>query len=427
MKIELPYGDGVEALVVPSEIGVDYVFPHDGAVVEDPAAGLAHACDHAIESAPLRERISADDRVVVVISDLTRDHGTQTLLPHLIALVGECGVAAERMHVLVARGTHRNLSREEKRFFRRPEFKGITIEEHDCDDGERLSALLLTRRGTPVRVNRALRDADVIVLLSPVSFHYFAGFGGGRKLIMPGCSDRTSILANHRLSLVDKHPARLHPSCRPGNIDGNPVHEDMVETASALDRVFTVNFFSDTSANIAYINAGGLVAAHTLACEAYCARHRVQLTATAQVLILSAGGAPYDANLLQAHKALFHGAQAVAPGGTILYYAACGEGVGSESLATALAGPREVFLDSAMDDYALNNQTAVSVLALTSKYRVGMVTSLSEDVLTQANVRRCRNAEAFIAEALEESNATRLAVIRHGSATLPMLKEVGGP
>lgn len=423
MKIELPYGDGVESLVVPPTVGVDYIAPRETPPIEDPAAALSLACDDALDSEPLRERVRPGRRVVIVVSDLTRDRGTQTLLPELVELVLGYGVTAPDVRVLVARGTHRHLSREEKKFFKRDVFKDIAIEEHDCDAGERLSALVLTRRGTPVRVNRALRDADLIILLSPVSFHYFAGFGGGRKLIMPGCADRSSILVNHRLSLVDEHPVRLHPSCRPGNIDGNPVHEDMLEAASALDGVFTVNFFSDTSGNIAYINAGSLLHAHTLACEAYAERHCARLSSRVAVLILSAGGAPYDMNMVQAHKALFHGAQAVVPGGAILYYAACPEGIGSQSLEAGLTEPHDGFLDRAYNDYALNNQTAVSLLALTSKFQVGIVTTLDDDVLANANLRRCRNAEAFLAETLDEAGIDRIAVIRHGSLTLPVIRE----
>ena len=135
------------------------------------------------------------------------------MLPLLTGYLESRGIARSRLRILVARGTHRKLTKDEKRYFKQDKMQGIQVEEHDCDDASSMSALVLTQRGTPVRVNRLLRDAGLVILVSPVSFHYFAGFGGGRKLVLPGSSDRTAILANHRLSLLDSNPVRMH-SCK---------------------------------------------------------------------------------------------------------------------------------------------------------------------------------------------------------------------
>jgi nickel-dependent lactate racemase len=322
----------------------------------------------------------------------------------------------------VARGAHRKLSKEEKKFFKTDALQGVTVEEHDCDNSVKLSALLLTKRGTPVRINRLLKEADLVILLSSISFHYFAGFGGGRKLVLPGCADRAGIVANHRLSLRDTKPVKMHPACRPANLDGNPVHEDMCEALAALGNVYALNFFCDVTGRLVYLNAGDAAESHLLACEAYDDIHRVRSSRPTDVLILGCGGHPYDVNLLQAHKALHHGAAAVNPGGAILFFARCAEGVGSESLVRALLKPREDFLDSAYRDYDLNNQAGVSLLRLTGNHSVSMATELDDGTLENAGITRCTNAEAFVADALETHGADRISVVPHGSRILPFVK-----
>ncbi len=424
MRIDLPYGDESRSLLAPGGVGIDHVTPSDEPAIDDISAALGAACAGPVDSKPLAARAGSGTKVLLLVSDLTRSPATKDMLPAMVAELEGCGVARGDMSVLVARGTHRSLTKEEKAFFREGAMKGLAFAEHDCDDASSLGALLLTKRGTPVRIHRAVCGADLVILLSPVSFHYFAGYGGGRKLILPGCADRDAILANHRLSLCDSHPVTLHPSCRPGNLQGNPVHDDMVEVVQALSHLFAVNFFAGVDGQTHFVNAGDPVFSHDEACSAYAAHYRIDGPARSSVVIASAGGSPYDINLLQAHKAVYHAAEATVEGGSIVLYARCGEGVGSESLAHALARPRDEFLDDAREDYALNNQTAVSLLRLTEKYRIAMVTELDDDVLECAGIERCSNAEAWVAEALEEHGAGSMSIIKYCGQTLPRaLKE----
>lgn len=420
MRIELGYGQENAAVMIPSGVSTEYVTPREITGFDDTAGAIGRAFSQPVEAPPLEEFLGADDGdVLLVVSDLTRSGGTKEILPLVVSYLETSGVSRRRIRFLVARGTHRKLSREEKQYFKSDQLKGVRVDEHDCDDSSNMSALLLTKRGTPVRVNRLLKNAGRVLLVSPVSFHYFAGFGGGRKLVLPGSADRAAILANHRLSLVDEKPASLHPACRPGNLDGNPVSDDMEEALSALKNIYALNFFSDTSGRTVYINAGDPVQSHAEACEVYRKVHRVPMERSCDIAIVACGGHPYDMNLLQAHKALKHGAEAVKPGGTILFYAQCGEGVGSESLERAIRTPRESYFNSAYSDYDLNNQTGVSLLSLTDRYRVTMVTELDDEILTAAGIARCTNAEACLASALEMYGDGRVAVVPYGSQTLP--------
>lgn len=426
MEIRLPYGKTERALRIPDGVRVDFLGPGEPPPIDDLPEAFARACRSPIGGPPLEELAKAAADAVILISDLTRSKGAEVVLPLCISHLENLGIPAASIRILVARGTHRKLSKTEKAFFRKGPLAGIALEEHDCDDPERLSALVLTKRGTPVRVNLALKDAGVVIVLAPVSFHYFAGFGGGRKLILPGCADRQAILANHRLSLVDGRTVKLHPSCRAGLLEGNPVHEDMCEAVSALKRVFSVNFFADRSGNIVFLNAGEILRSHAEACAAYRGAHARALAQLYPVVVLSAGGHPFDVNFLQSHKPLRHASPAVSKGGAILYFAECEEGVGSAPLEAALRREKADFLKHAYKQYDLNNQTAVSLADLSSRFEIGVVSKVNPEVLAACGLKPCADPEAFLADVIGRRRASAIAVIEEGHNFLPETVPGGG-
>ncbi len=426
MKVDLAYGDDQISVLLPPDQTVDFFVPREIAGYEDLSLALEKALTSPIESDPLADlvdrQVAADQNILLVVSDLTRSGGTKEVLPLLTGYLEAQGIPRSRLRILVARGTHRKLTKDEKRYFKKDQMQGIQVEEHDCDDAASMSALVLTQRGTPVRVNRQLREAGLVILVSPVSFHYFAGFGGGRKLVLPGSSDRTAILANHRLSLLDSNPVRMHPHCLPGNLEENPVSEDMGEALAALKNVFGINFFGDKQGKTVYINSGNPVLAHEEACDVYTGVYRLPVEQLYDVALVSSGGYPYDINLLQAHKAIKHGAVAVKPGGTILFFAQCRERVGSDSFSKALATSGDKFFEKAWEQYDLNNQTGISFKGLAGRYNIEMITDLPDDAIKNAGVKKCLNAEASLASALERHSTNRIAVLPYGSQTLPYVK-----
>jgi nickel-dependent lactate racemase len=419
MNITIPYGTETADLRLPSDVDVEFLRAESTPPAANAEDALTAALAKPVGAPAPAATLTPSSSVVVLVADITRAKGTEKLLPLLVRYLTNAGVEAGAITVLVARGAHRKLTKAEKDFLKSSGMGGVRIEEHDCDNAAALSALLLTRRGTPVRTNKALRDVDCIILLSPISFHYFAGYGGGRKLVLPGSADRASIVANHRLSLVDSDPVTLHPACRAGNLEGNPVHEDMCETLSALDGVFGINFFADAKGDVLFVNAGEPIRAHAEACENYKRVYLRRVDDPFGVMVLSAGGFPYDINLVQAHKAIRHTAGAMKDGGSILYFAQCEEGVGSESLQKALRMDRGKFLKTAQKQYDLNNTTAVSLHELGERFDIGVVSTVSVDVLLACGMKPCLNAEGFISRALDKQVTNRVGVITHGSTLLP--------
>jgi nickel-dependent lactate racemase len=199
----------------------------------------------------------------------------------------------------------------------------------------------------------------------------------------------------------------------------------MCETLGALKRVFGINFFADRTGDIAFLNAGDPIQSHVEACEAYRDAHTCTIEDPYSVVVLSAGGYPRDMNFLQSHKALRHAAAAVKSGGSVLYYAECEEGIGSESLGKALSLKKKDFLSTAFKDYDLNNQTAVSLHGLSERFEIGMVSAMNVDTLLSCGIKPCVNAEAFLAEALDKHNTDKIAVILDGGDLLVRLKAGG--
>jgi nickel-dependent lactate racemase len=425
MEVSIRYGNGEKTVKIPPEVRIEFLTPRLPSPIENLEEALLSACRAPIASPPLDELVRGDGKAVIVISDLTRSRGTEKLLPLCVQYLNNLDVPASSIKILMAKGTHRRLSKEEKKVLKTSLLSGVGIEEHDCDDASRLSALLLTQSGTPVRVNRALKEADVCILLAPLSFHYFAGFGGGRKLVLPGAADRAAVMANHRLSLIDSRPVALHPNCRSGILEGNPVHEDMCEVVEAIEGIFNISFFSDTSGNVVSIKAGDAIRSHEDACAEYKNLFLHAVGDPYDVAILSAGGHPNDVNFLQSHKSLRHGSGALKKGGTILWFAECPEELGSENLKSALSIPKDKFLKQAYEAYDLNNQTVVSLYELVENFEIGMVSAMNVDTLIDCGIQSCVNPESFLAEALEKHGAERLAVIPHGSCTLPF-QVIGG-
>jgi nickel-dependent lactate racemase len=418
MFFDLPYGKERKTVRIPEGVQMDYLIPDELPPLPSVEKSFLSACYNPVDSEPLEKLAREAGRVVVLISDLTRGGGTKTILPLCLGVLKDSGLAAENIKVLIARGTHRKLTREEKQYFKTKDFAGITVLEHDCDNSSELSALLLTSRGSPVRINRAIRDAGLVVLLAPVSFHYFAGFGGGRKLVLPGCADRASILANHRLSLLDSRPVGLNPLCKPGLLKNNPVHEDMVEALGAITGVFAVNFFNNLEDETVFVNGGSPLRSHQLACDAYRTSHLKEIDQPYGVLILSPGGYPFDINLLQSHKALRHASAALRQDGAVLFLAECSEGIGSAGLDSAFDKPKDKFLKMAFINYQPNNQAAVSLLEMQDKFKIGMVTGLEYEVLKKFNFEPCDNLELFIAASLERTGASTIGVVPHGNSIL---------
>ncbi len=428
-EVTLPYGPGRLTAPVPEGWALDVIAPAGPGDLPDLRRTLFDALERPLQSAPLSQRLPAQGRVLLLLSDHTRRDGKRTLVPRLLEYLAGCGLRGDRVHLMFAAGTHPPMTAEQRQaavgagpLRAHPHFQ------HDCQAPAR--SLGTTSRGTPVALNERLWDYELIICFSAVTHHYFAGFTGGRKLLLPGAAAQRSIRANHRLVLDDGDGAGRRVGVGPGRLAGNPVAEDMTEAAALFDRpVFAaVGVAGQQPGGFAGLWAGDLEAAHRTACRAYLG-WRLQRVERPYGLVLSAsGGHPLDRNLIQAHKGLDSAARLVAPGGIIVHAAACGEGLGASGLGPWLElSNRAEHARRLRRDYAIYAQTLLALRDKAAAARIILVTGLDGDTVRALGMEPADGLDTAIQRALAAMPAEpTTALFPDASRMLPVPADAAG-
>ena len=339
--------------------------------------------------------------VCLVVSDHTRKTAADIVLPILLTGLAERGCDPRDLSVLVASGIHRRTTDGELRrilgAIAYPQLTGRVFQ-HDPDDASSLADVGTTRRGHRVRVNRRALEADRLVLLGTASYHYHAGFGGGRKLLVPGLAARETIAFNHSLTL-DPDRDRIHPGAAPGVLDGNPVAEEMMEGARLCKPDILINTVLDAAGRLIGLFSGDLDAAHRAACRFVEQVSRVTVRELADFVVASAEPA---ADWIQSHKALFNACRVVKDTGRIVLLAPCPEGLGNERFRYWIRKPtiEEMFRELRQSP-EVNGQTALSTK--TRGRRTILVTGLSPTDTADLGIRTAPDLDAACRLALDES------------------------
>lgn len=325
--IRLKYGRGEVAFPTAEFRGLDTLEARPPLLPASPDTLIGQSLARPIGSLPLSRILHPADSVAIAISDVTRYSATEIFLPHLLREIDAAGVPRNRVTLFVARGTHRALTDEELREAVGQELSsGIRVEQSD-PDGE-MTNLGTTSRGTPVLVYRPVLEHDRIVLTGTISFHYFAGFGGGRKALVPGCSARETAAKTHFRIFRTDGPGK-HPLARTGILAGNPVHDDALEAVAMAQPAFLLNTLLSPDRKLFDAVAGHWQKAHEEGCARYAKVFRVRIPRRYPLVIASAGGHPKDINFIQSHKALDHAFHAVEEGGALILLAECPDRFGS--------------------------------------------------------------------------------------------------
>ncbi|MEA3012993.1 MAG: lactate racemase [Sphingomonadales bacterium] len=399
MTIQLGYGRGA----VPFEFeGGRFEVLEGEASEERPLtdAEVGAALDDPLDSQPLEDIISPGESVLVVVSDATRATGSAQVVNLLVRRLISLGVAPHDLRVIFATGVHRPVTREEKAELLTPFIvQRVRTLAHDADDGSRHVTLGETERGTPVELDRALFEHSHVILTGAVGFHYFAGFTGGRKSVCPGLASRRTIEATH-LQALDFESGGRRAGVGAGRLDGNAVHEECERIAAEAAPSFLVNTVTDARGRVVRLYAGDWRAAHRMACAGYADSHTVLIKERREVVVASAGGAPADLNLIQAHKALEMASYACAEGGHIVLAAECADGLGRDDFLKWFDAPDSRALATRLrDSYEVNGQTAWSLLTKAERFRVHLVSNLAEEDVRRMRMTPARTVEEAVARA----------------------------
>ena len=415
-SLEFAYGDQRLRVAVPHTNLLGVFSPRNAPPPDDAAALIGTALQQPIGTPPLRALARAGQRVAVVISDLTRPCPSAQLLPPILDELKAAGVADAAMTIIIALGLHRPMTDAEiEAAVGREVAQRVRVLNHDPADTVHLGA---TSAGTPVEFFRPLVDADLRVCLGNLEFHYFAGYSGGAKAILPGCASRATISANHAMM--------AHPDARAGRVDNNPVRRDIEEGVAMLGADFMLNVVVDEAHRVTAAVAGDVIAAHRVGCDLIRQRGALPIPQRADVVLAGAGGWPKDVNLYQAQKALENASYAVRPGGTIVLFAECREGFGSPVFETWMrdAASADDILARIQQGFVIGGHKAAAIAAVLKRAHLYLVSSMVDDALTRLGIRLCHDAGEAVAQALAEAGrgATVLALPDAGSS-LPLVGE----
>ena len=313
------YGNTTVTLPIEENQVIGVIEGNETPVLDDIEGELYKVLDNPIESAPLSEVASKASSIALIVSDMTRFWMRQDIIVPLLVryLVEKCGRKYEDLEIIIATGTHVGGSEEELRTLVTSDiYDKVKTVNHDCRADD-LVYLGTTSYGTPVKVNKDAADADLVICLGAATYHVMAGFGGGRKSILPGISSLETIKHNHAYSLApDKFIT--NPEIGNGVLDGNPLNGDMLEAAAMMKNLFMVTLVTDTEFRLSSIFAGHWRKSWEAACEEVRRIYRVPVKEKADVVITSCGGFPKDESLYQGTKAVDNVISALKDGGTLV-------------------------------------------------------------------------------------------------------------
>ncbi len=375
--------------------------------------------EDAVDSPALKDCIAPTDGVTVVISDITRAYMHQErVCPLLLDYLHDvCGVPYENIVYLVAVGTHRHQTAEELPKVASPYVaERVRVINHDCD-GE-LAYVGATSRGTRVEVNPLVVGRKVILIGGTVH-HFFAGYGGGRKSILPGVAGRATIMQNHAHAL-DPLAAQPNPLCGLGVTALNPVHEDMAEAAALVNPAFGINLVCDGQGRHLALPSGHWLRAWEESCALADRINGVPIPEKADAVVVCAGGYPKDINLYQSCKSLINGFQALKPGGRLIFISECREG----------GGPAEFFgwsqhlpdnLDAALRaDFTVAGYIFYECVAIADSAEVHVLSALNPADLKAMHM--IPHAAAQELESLLDFGNQHVIVMPRGANTVPLIK-----
>jgi len=371
----LPYGDKTISFTLPEGQCIGRLEPLTPEPSRPPKEMLARALANPIGSPRLREIAAGRKSASILIPGKTRVAATQYYVPALIYELNAAGIPDEKIEVFLATGTHElHLESDVAGLLGEEAAQRVRCFAHDCHDESSLVSLGTTERGTPVLFNRRVLDTEVKILTGRLVPHYFAGFSGGRKALLPGVAGFATVLANHKLTL-DPHRG-IHPDVAPCSLARNPVHLDMMEAAAMTKPDFCLNTILDTKRRLVDVVCGDWVTAHELICaRAYCML-RVTVAEPVDVVITSAGGAPSDCNFMQSLKAVFDIQDIVRPGGAILWVAECPFGIQPGFLEWGAIESDEELEIAVREKYALTGHNSLMLRRLIRRADVALLSAL---------------------------------------------------
>ncbi len=412
MKLRFGFGTGFQEVEVPEQNLIGELHANEVPVDLVGEAEVKRALENPIGSPRLKDLVHPGETVAIVTSDVTRPMPTCKVMPALLDELYAGGIKPEDITLVFALGSHRKQTDEEKRRLAGERaWNEVRCVDSDPDD---CISYGVTSRGTPVDITRVVAEADRRICLGNIEYHYFAGYSGGAKAIMPGVSTRAAIQANHSRMVL--------PEAKAGTLETNPLRMDIEEAGAMVGIDFIVNVVLSEHKEILKAVAGDVTQAHRVGCRFLDTLYRKELKEPADIVLVSQGGAPKDLNLYQTQKALDNAKHAVKDGGVIILIGSCREGLGERTFEEWMtsAPSAHSLIERIGREFRLGGHKAAAIAMVLERAEVDLVSELDDDFVRSIFLVPQPSAQVALDRAFEKlgKDATVLAM-PYGGSTLP--------
>ena len=412
MKIEVGFGNGIQTCEIPDKNLIQILKPNPVSTEISGADAVRYSLEHPIGTPRLKDIVRPGEKIVISTSDITRPMPTWEVLPAVLDELYEAGAKADDITLIFARGSHRAQTDEEREHLAGTRaFREIRCVDSTYDDCVHYGT---TKAGTPVDIMRLAAEADRRICLGNIEYHYFAGYSGGAKAIMPGLSTPQAIQENHSRMVEEK-------ACT-GNITDNPIRDDLEEAAAMVGVDFIVNVVLDEHKRVLQSFAGDMIEAHRAGCRFLDQLYQVEIPRRADIVMSSQGGAPKDLNLYQTQKALDNAKHAVKPGGTIILVGSCREGLGQKTFEEWMlrAEKPDDLIRDVRQNFKLGGHKAAAIAMVLQKAGIKLVSEMDADFVRSVFLEPYEDLETAFADAMKEHGEdASVIVMPYGGSTLP--------
>ena len=412
--IEINIGKCSQQVEIDAHNLLSVLMPNEVSVDRAGEEAIEEALDHPIGTEKLETIVQPGESIVIVTSDNTRPMPSSVVLPHVLARLQKAGVRDEDVTIVFALGAHRKQTEEEKKYL-----VGTSIYERFKtvdSDPEDVIRMGMTRQGTPVDITTIVARADRRICLGNIEYHYFAGYSGGAKAIMPGVSTRDAITFNHRLMVEEASHA--------GSSDDNPVRKDLEEALHYCPVDFILNVVLNEKKEIVYAVAGDVIKAHRKGAQFLDEFYLNKIEQLADIVIVSQGGFPKDLNLYQTQKALDNAQHAVRENGIIILVGACNEGLGDNVFSQwMLASPSPAaIIERLRKGFVLGGHKAAAIALILQKADIYLVSEMSDALVDKMFMKPFSSVQEAYDSALKTlGDQSKVIVMPFGGSTLPKL------
>lgn len=373
---------------------------------------VENALKSPVGAKPLVELAVGKKNIVIIASDHTRPVPSKIIIPPMLREIRR-GAPDAKITILIATGCHRGTTKDELvAKFGSDIVENENIYIHDCDESEMLVNIGTLPSGGECEINKIAYEADLLVSEGFIEPHFFAGFSGGRKSVLPGVCARKTVLANHCSEFID------NPMCRTGILDGNPMHEDMLWAAKKARLSFIVNVVLNDKKEVIFATAGDVEQAHRAGTDflsSLCGANAIE----ADVVITTNGGYPLDQNVYQAVKGMTAGEATVRRGGVIIMLAKSNDGIGGDHFYHQLADESDIsktmkiFLDRGRGETVPDQWQTQVMLRVLMHASVVYISDMPDDVIEKMHMTPAHSIDEALKIArkiLSNDNLTIVAI-----------------